>query len=225
MPVWPFSVFRFILYLGCLIAAGIFIAINKIIWGPITDIPYLLFFGVINYSLSVYLLFKLIGIEKKVNEKEREIVRKDIEKLISSSNISFHEVSENDNKENINEAIKIDEFHQNMKKAQTSWKTIKHNKRNDYQKYFSYQSKCKTSSYLIDLFSMFLSLCIGFTLINFSKVGFLMWLINVAFFLTTTVTIILSTYLMKQYRKYGMKIHPDLFNNFSKIIDNEVKKK
>lgn len=221
MPIKPFSVQRFILYISCIAFSALVLYINSI-FNPIYDSNTFIVLVCFYFFFSAaYSFTDLIGINKKVNTLEENIRKNEFREMIKSD---VHRMAQ-DIRPRVEETIEkkepteLDIYDKAYTDAETSWKKKKREERNSFEQYHSTLYQLRKSNKYITLITIFLNMALGIVLLN--TLTPIIYAIVIFVFLLPYVPILLRIKkLRKRERALYQEITPTKLKEFLEMVQN-----
>ncbi|GKU85095.1 MULTISPECIES: hypothetical protein [Niallia] len=220
MPVKPFSVQRFILYIAC-IGFGAVALYGNSIYNPtynnsllIVLVSFYFFFSAANSFTT------LIGINKKVNTLEenirdneiRELIKEDVHKMVQDVKPKLSNTVSNQETE-------VEKFHKEYINAESSWKEKSLRDRSPFENYHSTLYQLRKNKKYITFINIFFNLVLGFSLIN--SLNSFIYFIVVALFSIFYLPILLRR---KRLRKVETTLYQEITPIELKEFDDMINK-
>lgn len=219
MPMKPFSVQRFVLYISCIAFSALVLYINSIfnlIYESNTFIVVVCFYF---FFSAAYSFTDLIGINKKVitleenirNNEFREVIKSDVHNMVQDVTPRLKETVEN------KEPTELEIYDKAYKDAETSWKKKNREERNSFEHYHSTLYQLRKSNKYITLINIFLNMALGIVLLN--TLTPIIYTIVIFVFLLAYVPILLRIKkLRKRERALYQEITPTKLKEFLSMI-------
>lgn len=191
---WPFSKERLFLYLSFVIYSFIVIYAITYIYPNYFNETIVIFLAVMFFSYGAYLISRLTGVYKKVQEIEGEIYRQEIKKVYAH----FYSEKKSDirNSASSKETKVEKEEWIEFEKAQWSWKGKTNRELTAAERYFKTENSLRRINTFDRIINLISSHCYGFFI-----------LVNPLYaFLTTIPVVIISLVLFLIYRKLRKKL-------------------